>query len=100
MDKENVMFLHNGVLLHCQKQWHLKISSEIGGTRKKNHPGWANLDPECYSYKSKHGIQGIELKAKTQFSTSRATWLSKKTKTKVHTGENKASSTNSAVQIG
>lgn len=46
MDKENVVHLHNGVLLRCLKKWHQEIYRQMDETKKKNHPEWGNSDSE------------------------------------------------------
>ena len=45
MDKDNVVHLHNGVLLCVKKKWLDEIFRQINGTRK-NHPEWGNPDSE------------------------------------------------------
>ena len=50
MDKENVVHLHNGVLLSSQKQWHLEICRQMDGTRKKI------LNEVTQTQKGKHGM--------------------------------------------
>ena len=48
MDKENeenVVHLHNSVLLSGEKQWHLGICMQMDGTWR-NRPEWGNPDPE------------------------------------------------------
>lgn len=35
MDKENVVHLHNGVLLRCLKKWHQEIYRQMDETKKK-----------------------------------------------------------------
>jgi len=42
MDTENVVHLHNGVLLSYQKQWLHEILRQMDGTRIY-HPEWVNL---------------------------------------------------------
>ena len=52
MDKENVVRLHNGVLLGGikKKQWHLEICMQMDWTRKKKHPEWCNPDPQGWAW--------------------------------------------------
>ena len=40
VDTENVVYLHNKVLLNNKKQWIHEILKQIDGTRK--YPGWYN----------------------------------------------------------
>jgi hypothetical protein len=48
MDKENVVHLHNGILLNYQKQRHHEFCRQMGGTRI-GHPEWGNSHPGRYA---------------------------------------------------
>lgn len=41
MDSENIVYLHNGMLMSCKENWNYKM----GGTGNY-HSEWGNLDPE------------------------------------------------------
>ena len=53
MDTENVVHLHNGVLLKYYKQWILEILKQIDGARKY-HPEWGNQIK-----KNSHGMHSL-----------------------------------------
>lgn len=49
MDTENVVHLHNGILLSYQKQWLYEIHRQMVGTGKY-HPEWANPITERHTW--------------------------------------------------
>jgi len=49
MDTENVVHLHNGILLSYQKQWLYEIHRQMDGTGKY-HPVWGNPITEKHTW--------------------------------------------------
>ena len=49
MDTENVVHLHNGILLSYQKQWLYEIHRQMDGTGKY-HPEWGNPITEKHTW--------------------------------------------------
>jgi len=49
MDTENVVHLHNGILLSYQKQWLYEIHTQLDGTGKC-HPEWGNPVTEKHTW--------------------------------------------------
>ena len=49
MNREYVVYIHNGILFHYYKWWHQEFCKQMDGT-KKYHPGWGNPDPEGHAW--------------------------------------------------